>query len=302
MRKIINITNILFAAILALEFSIPSKFEHSYLYFVGLVVLIQIIYILKILIHKEEEAKQTTGDIVTVIYVLLFIWELAANKLGLLDHMLFPAPGAIISLFISEVPQLLRGLISSLGLLVSGYLLALAAAIPLALVIGWRKRLYRVVKPFTKFLGPIPPIVYIPYAIAILPTFRTASVFIIFIGAFWPVFINALNGVFGIDKRIIDSARALNVKEGDMLLNVILPGTMPSIISGANIGLVLSFILLTAAEMIGATSGLGWYVKYFSDFADYSRVIVGIIYIGIVVLGITYCFDKLERFLLRWKK
>jgi NitT/TauT family transport system permease protein len=63
----------------------------------------------------------------------------------------------------------------------------------------------------------------------------------------------------------------------------------------------LSFILLTAAEMIGATSGLGWYVKYFSDFADYARVIVGIIFIGMVVTGITFGVDRMEKWLLRWR-
>jgi len=61
-----------------------------------------------------------------------------------------------------------------------------------------------------------------------------------------------------------------------MLFQVILPATLPSIISGATVGLVMSFILLTAAEMIGATSGLGWYVKYFSDFADYSELLQGL--------------------------
>lgn len=124
----------------------------------------------------------------------------------------------------------------------------------------------------------------------------------IFIGAFWPVFINTLNGVFNIEKKIIDTARVLNVKEMPMLFQVILPGALPSIISGATVGLVFSIILLTAAEMIGATSGIGWYVKYFSDFADYPRVIVGIIFMGLVVTVITYFFDRAESYLLRWRR
>jgi NitT/TauT family transport system permease protein len=102
-------------------------------------------------------------------------------------------------------------------------------------------------------------------------------------------------------SKIVDSAKAINVNERSVLFNVILLASMPSIISGATIGLVLSFILLTAAEMIGATSGLGRYVKYFSDFADYPRVIVGIIFIGIVVSAITFLFDKIEGYLLRWR-
>jgi NitT/TauT family transport system permease protein len=125
---------------------------------------------------------------------------------------------------------------------------------------------------------------------------------VIFIGAFWPVFINTLNGVFNIEKKIIDTARVLNVKEMPMLFQVILPGALPSIISGATVGLVFSIILLTAAEMIGATSGIGWYVKYFSDFADYPRVIVGIIFMGLVVTVITYFFDRAESYLLRWRR
>jgi len=230
------------------------------------------------------------------------VWELVTTKFDLAEKFLFPAPAAVFRLFISELPELLKGLISSLQLLFGGYVLALVLAIPLALVIGWRKRLYKAVNPLTKVLGPIPPIVYIPYAIALLPTFKASSIFIIFIGAFWPIFINTLNGVFNVEKRIIDSAKALNVNEKSMLFQIILPATLPAIISGATIGLVLSFILLTAAEMIGATSGLGWYVKYFSDFADYPRVIVGIIFIGMVVTAITFVFDRIEGYLLRWRK
>lgn len=86
-----------------------------------------------------------------------------------------------------------------------------------------------------------------------------------------------------------------------MLFQVFLPSSLPSIISGANIGIILSFILLTSAEMIGSTSGLGWYVKYFSDYADYPRVIVGIVFIGIVVSIISLIMNKISGYLLRWK-
>jgi NitT/TauT family transport system permease protein len=230
------------------------------------------------------------------------LWELATSKFERLDSFLFPTPGAVIKLFIEEFPDLLKGLASSAGLLAGGFFLALLTAVPLGLYFGYKKRLKLAVRPFAKVLGPIPPIVYIPYAIAILPTFRAASVFIIFLGAFWPIFINTLNGVSDIDKKIMDAARMLKLNDGRMLINIILPGSISAIMSGATIGLSFSFILLTSAEMIGATNGMGWYVKYFSDFADYPRVIVGIVFIGIVVTTITFFFDKLEKYLLRWRK
>lgn len=301
MKKIISPANILLLVFLLIELLPAKRPDGNTWYVIGLAGLISLNYLLKVFLEKDAEKIQTTGDITSLVYFLLISWELSTTKLDLLDKMLFPGPGIIIALFIGELPELFKGFLSSMRLLLAGYGLALATAIPLALVIGWRRRFYRAVNPLTKVLGPIPPIVYIPYAIGMLPTFTISSIFIIFIGAFWPIFINTLNGVFNVEKELIDSARVLNVRERTMLFEIILPGTLPSIISGATIGLVLSFILLTAAEMIGATSGLGWYVKYFSDFADYPRVIVGIIFIGMVVTGITYVFDRIEKYLLRWK-
>lgn len=296
-----KITNILFAAIIILQLLPAKRAEATPWPLLGLIVMIETFYLLNVFRKREREKTETMGDVTAIVYALLLFWDLLTTKLNLLDEMLFPDPGTVISLFLTDLPTLVQGFLSSLELLLIGYFLALFTAIPLALLIGWRKRLYRAVNPLTKVLGPIPPIVYIPYAIGILPTFKTASIFIIFIGAFWPIFINTLNGVFNIEKKIVDSAKILNVNERTMLFEVILPGTLPSILSGATIGLVLSFILLTAAEMIGATSGLGYYVKYFSDFADYPRVIVGIIFIGIVVTAITYIFGLVETYLLKWK-
>ncbi len=300
-KKIFNMVNLFFLLLVFSQF-IPAKTPTESNYLLGLAVIVEIIYITNLIWNKNEEKVHTCGDVTVLVLASILIWELLTVRLGILDKFLYPAPGTVFKLFIREFPFLLKGLLSSLQLLIGGYILALLIAIPLALVIGWRKRLYLAAKPLTKVLGPIPPIVYIPYAIAILPTFKASSIFIIFIGAFWPIFINTLNGVFTIERKIIDAARVLNVGERAMLFQVILPGALPSIFSGATIALVFSFILLTSAEMIGATSGIGWYVKYFSDFADYPRVIVGIIFIGFVVTVITYFFDKAEKFLLRWRR
>ncbi|KDR96205.1 NitT/TauT family transport system permease protein [Peptoclostridium litorale DSM 5388] len=303
MKRIFNIANVMFIVALAVTF-MPSKRAESAeyaLYLAGVIVLIHAMAQGKRFMSSDEDKKQSVCDVIAIIYACIVFWEVITSKLDRLEPLLFPGPGKVVFTFIQEIPYLLEGLLSSMKLLSAGYVLALVTAVPLALVIGWRRRLFRAVNPFTKVLGPIPPIVYIPYAIALLPTFTSASIFIIFIGAFWPIFINTLNGAFDIDKKYVDSAKVLNVDEKTMLFKIILPGIMPSIISGATIGLVLSFILLTAAEMIGASSGLGWYVKYFSDFADYPKVVVGIIFIGMVVTGITYFSDKLEKRLLAWK-
>jgi len=297
----LSAANLLFAVLVAVFCLIPAhRPDAGGTQLFWLVGGIEFLYLVN-LCRKDQRQAETAGDVTAIGYAILLAWELTTARYNLLDPMLYPTPAAVLQIFLQDRADLAKGLISSLQLLASGYAAALISAVPLALFIGWRQRLFRAVSPLTKVLGPIPPIVYIPYAIALLPTFKLSSIFIIFVGAFWPIFINTLNGVFTVDRKIIDSARALNVPERTMLFRVILPATMPAIISGANIGLVLSFILLTAAEMIGATSGLGWYVKYFSDFADYPRVIVGITFIGMVVTVLTFGMGRLEKRLLRWR-
>jgi len=304
LRSIFSVANIFFVIAVIVAF-MPGKMAQAAqyeMYLLGLLVLIEVVYIGQSILKRNNEAtKRAPGDIACVVYALLIVWEILTAKLDLLQNLLFPVPGKVVATFIEDIPVFVECLFSSLKILSAGYILALVVAIPLALVIGWRKRLYAAVNPMTKILGPIPPTVYIPYAIAILPTFMMSSIFIIFVGAFWPVFINTLNGTFSVEKRLIDSARVLNVSERTMLFRIILPGVLPAIISGATLGLVFSFILLTAAEMIGASSGLGWYVKYFSDFADYPRVVAGIFFIGIVVTVITYFFERIEKRLLKWR-
>ncbi len=246
--------------------------------------------------------RRSTADGACVVVAVLLAWQLVSGNFGIADAILFPPPERVFRLFIVELPDMGRGLLSSMFLLSSGYLLALATAIPLGLGVGYSLRLHEASGPFIKVLAAIPPIVYIPYAIALLPSFAAASIFVIFIGALWPVLANTISGVRQISPDVIDSARMLHLKKRTFFLRVILPGAMPGICNGASLGLVFSFLLLTAAELIGATEGLGWYVKNFSDFADYERVIVGIIFISIVITVITFATNWIERRLLRYRE
>lgn len=299
MKQIVTISNLLFLALLA-ALLLPSAGglpRHLLL----LCAAVELVTLIRTVTAGTPEGRRGITDVSAVIFALLLAWYLLTTRFTVLDKMLFPQPEVVLQLFVAELPDMLKGLVKSLILLASGYLLALGTAIPLGLMVGWRARLFKAVNPITKVLGPIPPIVYIPYAIALLPSFRAASIFVIFIGAFWPVFINTVNGVFNIPKGLIDSGRVLNLKERTMVFRVILPGAMPSICTGATLALVFSLLMLTAAELIGANSGIGWYVKNFADFGDYPRVIVGIIFISIVVTIITWGTERIEQRLLRWR-
>ena len=258
--------------------------------------------LVRVLLAWKKERRTAIVDVAVVLESFLLLWQLTTSNRALLDPVLFPTPEAVLRLFFRELKDMLHGMFSSLYLLGVAYALSLATAIPGGLVVGSSPRLRNAAEPFSKVLSAIPPIVYIPYAIALLPSFKAASIFVIWSGAFWPVFVSTIAGVVNIPETLLDSARMLHLGKRTFILRVLLPGAMPSILTGASLGLVFSFLLLTAAELIGATEGLGWYVKNFSDFADYARVVVGIIFIGIVITAVSAAFKRIEKRILRYKE
>ncbi len=266
--------------------------------FVAFLLLIMVIYRAKLYLNYEKIV--STTDIFLIISLGLFLWELLFGKLALLDSFIFPGPAKVFMVFQTDTKQMTEGIVSSLGILFAGYFLALALAIPIGLYAGWKKRLFDVTYPIAKTVSPIPATVYLPYSLVLLPTFRASSIFLIFIGAFWPILVGCVNGVFSVDSRLINSARTLGLSDYQMVRRILLPAALPSIFSGAMIGLILSFITLTVAEMIAATSGLGWYIQYYHQFANYDKVIAGMILMIVVVIGIMNIFDRIQRHSLRW--
>ena len=301
--RFLRITHIFFAILMLIQL-LPDKSQKEVCTSSLIVFAIAteaVVIILSFLIKKKESLSLTL-DIFGFIYVFMTVWTLATAKFDLLNDLLFPAPGKVIAQFAEDKTVILTNIKSSVGIIIQGFLLAAVAAIPLGLLIGLNARLGNAASYLTKFFSSIPPIVYIPYGIALLPTFRSVSVFVIFLASFWPIFAGTMSGVLNVDKRTVDSAKVLNVKKPAMLTSVILPASLPQIFLGCNQGLSVSFILLTSAEMIGARDSMGYYVKYYSDFGDYTRTITGLIVIGVVVIAVTFLFNRFQQYLLRWRK
>lgn len=302
-KKQLNITNALFLVFLLVQL-LPERYskETYEINIIIFVVAIQVIYLIFSFVTKKEKKLETIRDILGITYFIIIAWQLMTSKSGFLNELLFPAPGIVIEQFIHDLPRILEGIQSSLLIILQGYILAILTAIPLGLAAGWHIRFGNSFQYVSKFFGSIPPIVYIPYAIALLPAFRDASVFVIYAASFWPILGATMAGVFNIEKKILDSAKTLNVGRFSMLFHVMLPAALPEILMGCSQGLGISFILLTSAEMIGGKTGMGYYIKYYSDFGDFTRIVVGIIVLGIVVSVITLFFNKLQRYLLRWRQ
>ena len=302
-KRFLRVVNFLFVALLLVQLIPNARTGESHTeYLVWFAVGFEAIVLLVSALAKKEKSLNLFLDIIAVVFGFLTVWTLLTDKFNILNEALFPPMGKVFWQAVQDADKIFINIGSSLGIIVQGYFIALAVAIPLGLFLGWNARIGGAATYIAKFLGSIPPIVYIPYGIALLPTFRSVSVFVIFLAPFWPVLASTMSGVINVDKRITDSAKVLNVNKRTTLFSVILPASIPQIFIGCNQGLSVSFILLTSAEMIGAQSGMGYYVKQYSDFGDYTRTIVGLLVIGLVVTVIALAVNKLQSYLLRWKK
>ncbi len=301
--RFLRMTHIFFAILMLIQL-LPDKSQKEVCTssLIAFAIAAEAVVIILSFLIKRKESLSLTLDIFGFIYVLLTAWTLATAKSDVLSDLLFPAPGKVICQFAEDKTVILTNIKSSVGIIVQGFLLAAVAAIPLGLLIGLNARIGNAASYLTKFFSSIPPIVYIPYGIALLPTLRSVSIFVIFLASFWPIFAGTMSGVLNVDKKIVDSAKVLNVKKPAMLTSIILPASLPQIFLGCNQGLSVSFILLTSAEMINARNGMGYYVKYYSDFGDYTRTITGLLVIGIVVIAVTFLFNRFQQYLLRWKR
>jgi NitT/TauT family transport system permease protein len=235
------------------------------------------------------------------IWIVLFIaWALAAEYLPLGDNPLIPAPALTFAALRESLPELWKGTVSSFAILIPGFFLASALGVALGLAVGASARLQRIFFPFARVAAPVPPTVYIPYAIAILPTFRLSAIFVVFIGAFWPVFHNTAAGAASLEQRYRDNAAILGLKGFEYHWRVALPASLPQVFSGMGVGLAFSFVLLTVAELFGANAGLGRFVQFYADYADYPRMAAGILYTGLITWLSMTLLEKARRRALFW--
>ena len=231
---------------------------------------------------------------------ILVIYILLTDVFHVLSSFLFPGVLDVIKLLPDYIGQLLTGLKSSLYLLVTAYFLAIAAGISLGTAIGLKAGLRKNLTPYINAFSAIPVPLLTPYAINVLPTFKAASIFLIWLAAFWVILGTTIGAVMSIDKRYLENAATLELSKSEMLFKIILPAASPAILVGCSIALTLSFMMLAVAEMFGATSGMAFFVQYYSDFARFDLVMLGFLFTATVLVLIMYLFDKLKHRIIHW--
>ena len=182
------------------------------------------------------------------------------------------------------------------------WLLALTIGVPLGLLIGWRIAVRDMVFPAVELLRPVPPIAWIPAAIAFFPYVEASVVFICFVGGFFPILLNTVTGARQIDETYFRAARCCGASEGLIFRRVVLYGAMPYIVIGAAVSMGICWMAVVAAEMIAGEHGLGYMIWEAYSLAQYPRIIVGMFIIGALGAGMSRLIRDLGRLLVPWQK
>lgn len=181
-----------------------------------------------------------------------------------------------------------------------GFTLASAVAIPLGLLMGRFRLLREIVFPICEVTRPIPAIAWVPMAIMLWPTNEESIVFITFLGSFFPILINTLQGMATVDPVLVRAARCLGAGEAALFREVYLPASLPQIFTGLTVGMGVAWVSLIAAEMISGQFGIGYFTWEAYSLVQYSDIALGMITIGVLGLASSLAIRLVGRLAMPW--
>jgi NitT/TauT family transport system permease protein len=170
------------------------------------------------------------------------------------------------------------------------------------MALGLSTRVRPVLLTFVRVITPIPPLVYSPYAIVMMPSFWHASVLIVFMSIFWIVFLSMTYTVAGMEEQVATQARTLNVGRRQFFAHVLVPYCLPQLFNVVSLSLTAAFTVLIVAEMFGGLSGVGWYPRFHASFAEYTKVVAGIVVMGLSVTLLNIAIKLARRLVIRWER
>jgi NitT/TauT family transport system permease protein len=198
--------------------------------------------------------------------------------------------------------ELIVDSLGSLYRVLVGFAVGAGLALPIGLAMGASRIVYTWLNPLFQLLRPIPPIAFIPLSILWFGLGNPPAIFLIALGAFFPVLMNTIAGVRQVDGIYLRAARNLGANGGTMFLRVILPAAVPYILTGMRIGIGTAFIVVIVSEMIAVNNGLGFRILEAREYFWSDKIIAGMITIGILGLAIDAGMNRLNNYLLRWHR
>jgi NitT/TauT family transport system permease protein len=252
----------------------------------------------KFYLNQEKKLLGTASVI-----VFLTIWELCGNTLQLINPMFMSAPSlvfkAAVQLFASgEIWNDLR--VSGIEF-AWGYLLSVVVAIPFGIAIGWYKKLAYICDPFVNAMNATPRVALLPLVIIWLGIGILSKVGIIFLGAVFPLLINTRDGVKTTPHNLLTAARSFGASEWQIFKSVVLPSTVPFILTGLRLAVGRALIGVMVGELYAATAGIGFMITVAGATFQTDKVFVGVLIFAITGMIATDMLDRIEQRFDKWR-
>jgi ABC-type nitrate/sulfonate/bicarbonate transport system permease component len=238
---------------------------------------------------------------VTVPLVLIVLWGVWSSGS---DTYYFPPLTDILSTFADTwlFERVGSDVVPSLERLGAGYGIACVTGVIVGMALGLSPTLRRAADPIVQFLRAIPPPALLPFGILVLGVGASMKIFIIAFVCVWPVLLNAVDGVAGVEPTLRETSRVYRIGRRDTLLRVMLPAAAPQISAGMRTSLSLAIILMVISEMVASTNGIGYFVLQSQRSFAIEEMWSGIILLGILGYVLNAAFVLVERRVLRWHR
>jgi ABC-type nitrate/sulfonate/bicarbonate transport system permease component len=239
----------------------------------------------------------------SVIAFLLIFWQFSYSIFNFSENII-PPPTKLVMVFIQLIAngELLMHSLSSLQRVLIGFSVAAIIGVGLGLLCASINNLRYVINPIVEILRPIPPIAWIPLAIILLGLGDISAYFIVFLGAFFPIFTNTFFGAASLPEKYKNISKSLELSKISYLKNILFKYSLPNIFTGLRIGIGMAWMSVIAAEMIGAQSGLGYFIQMNRLTLGIDKVIIGMLTIGLIGFILYKLINILEKISIPWSE
>jgi len=252
----------------------------------------------KFYLNQEKKILGTAG-----VVVFLTVWELIGNTFQLINPMFMSAPSLIykaaVQLFASgEIWNDLR--VSGIEFF-WGYLLSVAFGVPFGIMVGWYRRMSYIFDPFINAMNATPRVALLPLVIIWLGIGILSKVGIIFLGAVFPILINTRDGVKTTPYNLLNAARSFGASEWMVFKTVVLPSTVPFILTGLRLGVGRALVSVMVGELYAATAGIGFMITVAGATFQTDKVFVGVLIFALSGMVSMEMLTKVERRFDKWR-
>lgn len=240
-------------------------------------------------------------EYVVLMAFILVLWFVLESQ-GKLNSVILPSPQKVWSMFLSVLSDgsLWTNITVSVMRVLKGYILAAILGIIGGIVIGLFEHVKRITDLLVQILKPIPPIAWIPLVILWFGIGEEGKTFLIFLGGFFTVLINVIDGIKQVEPKLIEVSKTVETPFYKYVFLSIIPGAAPGIFTGLRLGISSCWMCVVAAELISASSGLGFMIMNARQFGQTDVVIIGMVVIGVIGKLMDSILKLVEGKVVKW--